>query len=315
MAYGIELLNQFGERVLDFAQVYYIHEKNTCTRWTPWYSGNAFVGSPGSFPPGDAYMVGPWFTSFWYPSKGLVLNSVTGVNFGYILDFRSEDDGSYPTQLIQLAGAPTTETLRTDNGALTEVPHVIPDFDTELFFQLPAEGLTVFGTVVQKYNSFGSKGQGVMGYAQPHHTFNGLLKYALARPSEPTTPAVENYAMQLFDAAGGKVFDSRYEVLSIVDTVYISEAEMSDTLVNGTTYLYSLRTPVSNPYVSSGNFDSAYIDTRPIYEKHYVPRLRVINSGTTLELSRARYIASQTGAGFVFNGASEAEVLIADILE
>lgn len=314
MTYGIEILNQYGERALDFTQVFYIHQKDICTKWTPWYANNAFVGSPGGNPPLDAYMVGPWWTNFWYPSKGLLLNRVSGTNFGFILDFRSEDDGSFVSQVVQTAGAPTTETLRTDNGALTEVPDVIEDFDTELFFGLPPEGLTAFGTIIQKYGNFGSKGTGVMGYAQPYHTFSGRLDYLIARPSEPTTPPAENYAMQLFDSSGGKVFDSRYETLSIVDHIYIPKSDMSDVLVNGSVYTYDLRVTVTNPFVSSGNFDSVYIDTRPIYEKHYVPRLRVTNAGNTLELSRARYVGSQTSTGFVFNGASESEIMIADVL-
>lgn len=310
MSYGIEILNQYDERALDFESAYYIHDYGSCVGWPSRPLGNVSSGE-------DAHVVCPFGYGVYTPvcDKGLVANFYSGNDaLGRTANWVSLEDSTTVRRLPQFAGGPTTTYLyrlgvtgRTD----TEVPYVIDDYDTEIFFQLPTDGLTYASTYLQKYQQFGT---GVVGVSQPYHTFSGNLKYLTIRPSEPSGGAVNNYGMQLFDSSGNKVFDSRYEVISIKDHISISETDMRDILVNGNSKTYNLRQSVSNPYISSGDFTSLTFDSRPIYEIMTLPRMRLIN-GNQLLVDRVRYEGAQPGAGYFFDGSAASTVLIAEVNE
>lgn len=310
MSYGIELLNQYNERALDFDSAYRIHEYGNCVRWPTTPTGN-FSNGP------DALVMAPFGYGISSPvsDRGLIADFFSGNDaLGRPINWVSVDDGSTVYRLPQFAAGGTTTYLYGFSGAVrsdVEVPHVIPDYDTEIFFKLPSEGLTYASTYLQKYDQFGT---GVVGICQPYHTLSGAVKYLTARPSEPSSSAPETHGMQLFDSSGAKVFDSRYEVVGIKDYIFISESDIRDVLINGATKTYNLRQNVSNPYISSGDFTSLTWDSRPIYEMLSLPRMRLLN-GNQLVIDRVRYENAQGGAGYFFDGSAAATILIAEVNE
>lgn len=303
MTYSIEILNQYNERALDFESVYYVHEYGSCFNWPARSGSNLSAGE-------DAHVACPFGYGVYSPvcDKGLVADFYGSANWV------SLEDGSTVKRLPQFAGGDTTTYLyrtgipgRTD----TEVPYVVPDLDTEIFFQLPPEGLTYASTYLQRYQQFGA---GVVGVCQPYHTFVGGVNYIFARPSEPSGGVSETHGMQLFDTSGGRVFDSRYEVISIKDHISISESDMRDILVNGNSKTYNLRQPVNNPYISSGDFTALTFDSRPVNEIMSLPRMTLVN-GNQLVVDRISYQGGQPGAGYFFDGSSASTILIAEVNE
>jgi hypothetical protein len=313
MTYSIEVFNQFDERALDFESVYYVHEYGSCIRWPSRPAGNVVTGP-------DAHVVCPFGRGVYgaVADKGLIADFSSGTTAtGEPINWVSSDDGTTVFRQPQFASDTTTTFLyrpevsgRTD----TEVPSVVPDTQTEIFFEVPTDGLTHATTYLQKYDQFGI---GVVGIAQPYHTFydtNSTLKYVFVRPSEPNNVPSETHGMQLFRSDGSKVFDSRFEVISIKDHISISEADMRDVLVNGATKTFNIRQTVNNPYISSGDFTALTWDSRPVREILTLPRIRVVN-GNQLVLDRRQYRNFQPGAGYFFDGSSAATILIAEINE
>jgi len=310
MAYGIEILNQYNERALDFESVYYIHQYGSCVRWPIRPTNNVSAGE-------DAFVACPFGYGDTSPvcDKGLVADFYSGNDAtGRPINWVSLDDSSTVRRLPQFAGGPTSTYLWLQLSSTrrdAEVPYIFSDYNTEIFFELPSNGLTHASTYLQKYTQLGT---GVVGVSQPYHTFSGSLKYLMTRPSEPNGGTVEDYGMQLFDSNGDRVFDSRYEVISIKDHISISESDMRDILVNGNSKTYNLRQSVSNPYISSGDFTSLTFDSRPTYEVMTLPRMRLIN-GNQLVVDRVRYEGAQPGAGYFFDGSAASTILIAEVNE
>lgn len=277
MSYGIELLNSFDERVLDFEQCVFEHGRGVCQRVRSvtgsnisnlsFYNGpdNLTYGPMGHFNEGNTgYLLWNYDVSSAAPIGGSALPS---------------------RQLQYTGGTPSSVPYRTGNyyGEI-DLPQIISDVDTELFIEMPPEGVTSLNVMVQKYDQYT---KGVIGYVQPHHTCTQLLGYVYGRPYLPNAPVSEDYGMQLLNNSGQVVFDSRHPIMTFSDYVKVPRSTIQDILYNDATYTYPLRQTIQNPYIFSSDFSNSLINLNS--GTQFLVRAQLINSNSTLKLSREGY--------------------------
>ena len=114
----------------------------------------------------------------------------------------------------------------------------------ELFFRIPQRGLHSFGSVYNPYTNFYGPGcQGITGFGMQDWREGEGLEYVVATTQ---TPAVDSstYGMNVADEDGNTIFDSRFvqQAIRVKDYITITDTQITDCLVNGTTYDYPIRT-------------------------------------------------------------------------
>lgn len=292
MSYSIEILNQFNERVLDFNQVLYKHESGTMGRWFSQNNRDAYIETA------------PWRTTN-SDFRGLLHNNLSYSN----QFFRHLGSNVGVINLPQYAASGVSYVGGFGSTALY-AQNAIPTEDVEVFVELPPDGIHHLTTYVQRYSVIQ---EGTMCVCQPHHTYDASLSYFTAKPSKTEPPAPETHGMQIFDALGNNVFDSRYEVVGVKDHVFIPRQDLIDVMYANAVKEYPLRATFLNPYVSSGDYNSArYIGGQIIYL--YYPLLQIVN-GDTLRISRAGYYLSPSGTGAIDYGyAHDSTVFIAEVI-
>lgn len=299
MTYGIELNNNFGERVLDFNAAFYKKTSGSCLLWpTTWWEAHT----------SRRYIVDSL-------TNGRIVSLYAGAN-----QFNTLPGNVQVGCLPQIASMSLNYfgwKAGWDNYIF--YPEPFSDPNTMVFYELDAHGITRAEQVYQPYHE--ELKTGVMAMVQPHHDRTTPLGY-VSCDITPVGGHTETKGMQLRDAAGSVVFDSREPVLNIKDHITISEAQMADVIDNGATYDFPLRGSISNMYVCPFNFDSNDFIVSGSSGSDYVrgytnwlPRLRKLNS-STLRLTREIYgmpVAGITGGPVHDRNVKEARVLIADV--
>lgn len=292
MTYSIEILNQYNERALDFNDVLYKHESGSMGRWFSQNNRDAYIDTA------------PWRT-INADFRGLLHNNLPYSN----QIFRHLGSNVTVKNLPQFMTSDVTLKAFFNQSQAVYAQGAIPTEEVEVFVELPPDGIHHLTVYVQRYTSIQ---QGTMCVCQPHHTYNTDLGYILARTSKPGPTTTDTHGMLMFDANGNNVFDSRYEVFGVKDHVTIPRADLIDVLYNNVVKDYPLRTSFSNPYVSSGDYNSArYIGGDPIFL--YYPLLQIIN-GDTLRVSREGYYLTPSGTGAIDYGyAHDSTIFIAEV--
>lgn len=291
MTYSIEILNQYNERALDFNDVLYKHESGSMGKWFSQNGHDAYIDTA----PHETINAG---------FRGLLHNNLQYTN----QIFRHLGSNATVVNLPQYMTSNVS--VKTGFGSnLIYAQGAIPTEEVEVFVELPPDGIHHLTVYVQRYTSIE---QGTMCVCQPHHTYGGTLSYVLARTSKPGPATSDTHGMLMFDENGNNVFDSRYEVFGVKDHVFIPRSDLNDVMYNNAVREYPLRTTFSNPYISSGDYNSArYIGGDPIFL--YYPLLQIVN-GNTLRISRAGYYLTPSGTGAIDYGyAHDSTVFIAEV--
>jgi len=115
------------------------------------------------------------------------------------------------------------------------------------------------------------------------------VPYIVAWNKVPTTTS--GYGMEVLDSNSDKIFDSRFnaKAIRVKDYVTITAAQFEDCLENGTTYNFTLRQAISNPYVGGDpqmNTRNDVINNNGFY--WYRPTFKLTTS-TNLQMYRTVY--------------------------
>lgn len=270
MSYGIELINDYGERAVEYKNCLYVTRSGTC----------------GSWPSGKNPLLGHYNPLLSYtPASTLQTKYSDGTNAEAFAQFPMNNR----TDFAHKSGIGNTHFHYGTHD----------DPESLLFYEMNSKGITYVTDVHCPYTDLDT---GLMGIVQPFHTQTAALPWVLASTARPNLGNYpEKYGMQLFDAAGNVVFDSREPVMRIVDHIDISKNQMEDVIKDGQTIDFSLRKAVSDPYVCMIDFESyTYLasgSTGSTYVHGYnwwMPRLYRTNS-TTLRMERARYSTTSSG--------------------
>ena len=343
MSYGIQLTNEFGDRVLESTGVFF-EQSRGMMNWVPPHSQqNSFnffalqsltrrfvrwihADGPLSRTPLNRICYDITNGGSWsYPGVGGVTLTTGHPYDACILQWSGSSDLSNTTSR-------TDQRASGSSGANTRyVPNAIPntaDFGApgnpmqELFFRIPERGLHCFGSVYNPYtNFFGPGCTGLIGYGMANWREPEGLQYVVATTEEPSLDG-STYGMLVRDEDGATIFDSRYveRALRIKAYITITEEELTDCLVNGTTYNYTIRQPILNPYIGGDTLLGYNVDFNGRNHDFFYPNLRIINNTSanpTLILSRQQYRFISRATRITLPGGSRgahgATFLIADI--
>lgn len=322
MSYGLSLVNNFDELLMTSGGI--LLRNNGPVPMIDAYP--YFLSNPSTsygvtgilnFSQGSGISHRRWgYSPFNSPSYGgdTIKNYDTGVTV-----FSSYASNAVIANNIQISSSGYSIKYNANSGNDMDYhyqPHAIPntsDGNSEFFVGLPSEGLLAFGSWYNPYDYYwDSSCKGVFGWTFHHEDFTGQLTFITGTSVKPAKTGTHGIAV--YDSAGNEIYDSRYEsqIVRMKDHVLITKAQQIDCLQNGTTYNYTLRQPVNNPYIGGSAFAPWNGNTSKI-TSHC--RLRMTSS-TNLQMSRVRY----TSNGLVptvfqnkYYGTQDVVLLIADV--
>ena len=164
------------------------------------------------------------------------------------------------------------------------------NYNYEAFFKIPSQGLHNWSAYYNPYDYlFDGNCRGLHLNATASSTYTSGIQYLIAWDQKPSLTG-DTYGMQVFNADGSVHYDSRYSIsaLPIKDYVFISASQFSNCLNNGTTYNFTLRQPISNAYIGGGaqyNFRDVWSGSNHYY---YRPTFKM-TSTTNLQMYRTTY--------------------------
>jgi hypothetical protein len=162
----------------------------------------------------------------------------------------------------------------------------------EAFFKLIPSGLHNWTQEYNPYNNaFDSNNKGLHIQVLPSSKHNHAdVPYIVAWNKVPSV-AAESYGMQSNDANGDVIFDSRFnaKAIRVKDYVTVTAAQFEDCLENDTTYNFTLRQAITNPYVGGDpqmNTRNDVVNNNGFY--WYRPTFKLTTS-TNLQMYRTVY--------------------------
>jgi len=162
----------------------------------------------------------------------------------------------------------------------------------EAFFKLIPSGLHNWTQEYNPYNNaFNSNNKGLHIQVLPSSKHNHAdVPYIVAWNKVPSV-AAESYGMQSNDANGDVIFDSRFnaKAIRVKDYVTVTAAQFEDCLENNTTYNFTLRQAITNPYVGGDpqmNTRNDVVNRNGFY--WYRPTFKLTTS-TNLQMYRTVY--------------------------
>lgn len=162
----------------------------------------------------------------------------------------------------------------------------------EAFFKLIPSGLHNWTQEYNPYNNaFSSNNKGLHIQVLPSSKHNHAdVPYIVAWNKVPSV-AAESYGMQSNDANGDVIFDSRFnaKAIRVKDYVTVTAAQFEDCLENNTTYNFTLRQAITNPYVGGDpqmNTRNDVVNRNGFY--WYRPTFKLTTS-TNLQMYRTVY--------------------------
>lgn len=328
MSYGINLTNEFGDRLLESTGLLFPHTTGTTVySLRSRSSGGSYFADLLDYTEreGKVFAVnGSRVDATWniFPSPTYTISNLTD---GGSFNTFSFEDGN----IVQVVTNNFTESYQpreNDVNNYNLIRHAVPNtsdtnYTYEAFFKLPSVGgLHTFSQVYNPYNFlFDSDCKGLHLYVQKTEV-NGVgsgVDYIVATTKPPAVSA-ESYGMQVFDADVNLIYDTRYveAAVGIKDYLRITESQVQGCIQNGTTYNFTLRQPIdpTKAYLGGGSFNS-YKNQWISGQGHYwdVPTLKMTSS-TNLQMYRTRYKFANSG-GFPNQVKERYEECLITILE
>jgi len=203
MAYGIEILNEYGEVVLDMDRpTYYEYETGTTSTWDSLRTSGSSAATTD----------------------------------GYTTQTHYERDGRYTTEVYSSPVARSQVACET--GTYTEVVAspkkalIHPEMNLQVgdipFYDVSTYGLLCSYAMVHDGFSDTTPDGGI-GICEVEG--NNNIDYSLVSTREPTASPTDDFGMQLFDSSGTKTFDSRQNQFTIYDHYYVSQDIMYQVLL------------------------------------------------------------------------------------
>lgn len=225
MTYGINITNELNETVVDFNKSLIIAESGMTTPAVD--AGMAH--KPGSF----------WE---WRGPQTHELATYIGQEVAR---------DAFPHVIGTTSRAIIAEGFSVNN----RVPSPLSPVTTTFFYQVGTIGLLHHSEHVLdgEFSVSSSPNQGVFGICLPRN--NTPISYIKVDAGTPDISG-DSYGLQLRDAANQVVFDSRANVLSISEVLFIPKQAIAGMMDNGDVLNLTLRTPVPNCYIATTNHTS-----------------------------------------------------------
>ena len=343
MSYGIQLTNDFGDRVLESTGIFFEQARGTMN-WAPpsTRQNNLNVYRQQS--------LNSRFVRWIHADRPLARTPLNRICY----DITDGGDWSYPggggqfttghdydAAIIQWSGDSdfnnaTTRTIPNPSGVsggrrVEHVPNAIAnttDFGgpgdpiQELFFRIPTRGLHSFGSVFNPYTNFYAvASQGITAFGMQDWREGEGLEYVVGTTQVPALDGSE-YGMVVRDEDNNTIFDTRFvqNAIRIKDYITITSGEIDDCLENDATYDYTIRTPVNTPYIGGDSFLGYNVSFSGNNHDYFYPTLRVLNNTSanpTLRMTRKQYRFRSRSDSITLPGGSQnsrtGTYLIADI--
>lgn len=183
-------------------------------------------------------------------------------------------------------------------GLYTEVlggsyayPYLPPDYH---YLDMVFVDISTKGLVASLHNTYDfSDGNG---RHSVHYLFteDGTApNYTRARAVVDNSGVTETHGMQLFDASGNVIFDSRVDLFTIFDSFFVSQADVQDVLENDATYTYTLSKSASGAKVCAPFFGPFWQDKRTFSDYTYACRLKQ-TAADTITLDRVQEVGGRS---------------------
>ena len=232
MTYGAVINNSFGERVVDFSRSLVIKETGV---------------SISSVDCGITFLISN-FWNFSGPLSVEMFNVGGGGNQAFWID-------SHPHFLKpQSVFFPNTENFNTPS----KHPSPLVDPSSLYFYQV--------GTIGLAHHSEHTISPP---WAPPHGMFAVCLPVEnvplpfLRVDTLPLSNLMGDYGMQIRNATGDVVFDTRSDFLSISEVLFVPKATIQDIIDNDAVVNLTLRTAVPGAYIAAPNHTSFFRETGP----------------------------------------------------
>lgn len=223
MPFGLEIFNSAGEPVFDDCGIMYERESGVMQWSNSWNLQNS-----------AGMHIDYWHTRDHYNSWRAELDNPLLHCYQHIppevtaVEWWNSVTSPYPAQPMQL-------------GDLA-------------FVQIPANGIHTFVTFNSEIVEPGWVNGGNVLVGVP--PFTPLMSYKIFSLARPANPSPGTYGMQLFDASGTNIYDSRYKTLGM-EVYNISAAALQAATESLTAIDISLRRAAPNAWVSSPLFHAA----------------------------------------------------------
>lgn len=309
MTYGIQLKNNYGDRVLNIGDL--LFEKTTgtmvfCDEGNKVLSGNVIhldlldlTNREG----GVLNIHSSRVTAFWGVSSANY--TVTNLTDGGSFNTYSFSNGS----IMQVNSNSYTSSYqpRNDGGSsyqrdYNRIRYAVSNtndnaYHYEAFFKIPTQGLHNWSSYYNPYNYlFDNNNKGLHLNATASSLYTSGIQYVIAWNKKPNVSS-DTYGMQVFNSNGSVHYDTRYvtKALQIKDYVRVTAAQFQNCLDNDVTYNFTLRQPISNAYIGGGvqyNFKDLWVYKDGHY--YYRPTFKM-TSTTNLRMYRTTYKFSSGG--------------------
>lgn len=287
MTYGIEIRNEFDDNLVDVTEglTYYKKSSGTSLLTDSLYTFSSAFGA------NVAYII----------PTNFILAMSTGV-IPYYLD-ASRYPSSLYTKKISFAGQSWKTIVMRDQSVPSDRTHnyaepVSTNKNDLVFFKMPTEGIMAIQHVWLPFTGTDKNGNtidvGLTAFCVPYHTWSGAsgLEYQVVSNDLPSRTS--DNGLVVYDDDGSTIlFDTSREIASFADHIEMTEAEVQDVIDNGTTYTFTLRQVVLNPWITSeGGGGASY---KVVYTGSgatgYALRVRATSS-TEITVDRATMAAS-----------------------
>jgi len=244
MTYGIEIRNEFDDSLVDVTEGLTYYKKSSGTSLLT----DSLYALDGGFGP-VAYIV----------PTNLTRPMSTGVLPFYLLrDYHPSD---YYTEKISFAGQSWKTIVMRDQSVPSDRTHnyaepVSTNKNDLVFFKMPTEGIMAIQHVWLPFTGTDKNGNtidvGLTAFCVPYHTWSGAsgLEYQVVSNDLPSRTS--DNGLVVYDDDGSTIlFDTSREIASFADHIEMTEAEVQDVIDNGTTYTFTLRQAVLNPWITA----------------------------------------------------------------
>lgn len=311
MTYGIEIKNNYGDKVLNSGGLLFPKSTGTMVFCDPELIGANIDQFDLTNREGGVLSINSSRVSAKH-AQSTTVYTVSNLTDGGSFNSNSFSNGS----LLQVnSNSYTTSyqprasgySINTDYNRIRYAVSGTDDRDYyyEAFFKVPTQGLHNWGYCYNPYDYlFNANNRGLLLFATASSTYTSGIEYQIAWDKKPTLNA-DTYGMSVYDGSGNLHYDTRFSIaaLQIKDYVSITAAQFSDCLNNGTTYNFTLRQPISNAYLGGGsqyNFRDRWIYQDGHY--YYRPTFKM-TSTTNLQMYRTTY--KYSSGGNIPNGTRE----------
>jgi len=265
MAYGVQVFNKFGEEVVDMTKPHlYAYQTGTTKTWLALHNESAAAIS----------------------AAGLTLDT-------YIVDSGGFGDQvfsqAYTGGRTLVASPSGTYTNVLTSPALTMAHPTMNLIEGDLvFYDVATYGLLMSYNMVF-YGFTDLTPTGGVGLLETEGMNN--IGYTIMSTREPVASPATNYGMQLFDASGSRVFDSRQDIFTIFDHFYVDQSIFQRVIENGISIDLSLSESHTDFRVAAPNHTSFYS-----YEGGYRAQAMIKKvSSSTIRISHVNNGGAQTG--------------------